>query len=61
MKFIDKLYSTDANFKIIRNKYYYGYDKHSKINPDPSRYRYLILYKTKAIMKLTPPDHYYPV
>lgn len=61
MKFMDKLYTTDANFKIIRNKYYYRYNKRRLIDPDPSRYRYLIMYKNKAIMKLTPPDHYYPV
>lgn len=61
MKFMDKLYTTDSNFKIIRNKNHYGFDKSTKIDLDPSRYRYLILYKNKAIMKLTPPDHYYPV
>lgn len=61
MKFINKLYNTDANFKIVRNKCYYGHNKNNRINPDPSRYRYLIMYKNKAIMKLTPPDHYYPI
>ena len=61
MKFMDKLYTTDSNFKIVRNEYYYGYDKHNKINPDPSRYRYLITWQNKAIMKLTPPDHYYQI
>lgn len=61
MKFMDKLYTTDSNFKIIRNKNHYVFDNSTKIDPDPSRYRYLILYKNKAIMKLTPPDHYYPV
>lgn len=61
MKFIDKLYDTDANFKIVCNKYYYGHNKNNRINPDPSRYRYLIMWKNKAIMKLTPPDYYYPV
>lgn len=61
IKFTDKLYNTDANFKIVRNKYYYGYDKSNMINLDPSRYRYLIMWKNNEIMKLTPPDHYYPV
>lgn len=61
MTFIDKLYTADANFKIVRNKNYYGNNKNNGIDSDPSRYRYLILYKNKAIMKLTPPDHYYPV
>ena len=61
IKFMDKLYNTDANFKIIRNKNHYRYNKRKLIDPDPSRYRYLILYKNKAIMKLTPPDHYYSV
>ena len=61
MKFMDKLYTTNSNFKIVRNKYYYGHNKNNRINPDPSRYRYLMMYKNKAIMKLTPPDHYYPV
>ena len=61
IKFMDELYTTDSNFKIVRNKYYYGHNKNNRINPDPSRYRYLMMYKNKAIMKLTPPDHYYPV
>ena len=61
IKFMDELYTTDSNFKIVRNKNYYGYDKRKLIDPDPSRYRYLIMYKNKAIMKLTPPDHYYSV
>lgn len=59
--FMNKLYDTDANFKIVRNKYYYVFDKSTKIDPDPSRYRYLIIWKNNEIMKLTPPDHYYPV
>ena len=61
MKFMDELYTTDSNFKIVRNKYYYGHNKNNGIDSDPSRYRYLMMYKNKAIMKLTPPDHYYPV
>ena len=61
IKFMDELYTTDSNFKIVRNKYYYGYDKNNRINSDPSRYRYLIMWQNKAILKLTPPDHYYPV
>lgn len=59
--FMNKLYNTDDNFKIVRNKNHYVFDKSTKIDLDPSRYRYLILYKNKAIMKLTPPDNYYPV
>lgn len=42
IKFMDKLYNTDANFKIVRNKYYYRYNKRKLIDPDPSRYRYLL-------------------
>ena len=61
MKFMDKLHNADANFKIVRNKYYYGHNKNNGIDSDPSRFRYLILYENKAIMKLTPPDHYYSV
>lgn len=61
MKFMDELYTTDSNFKIVRNKYYYGHNKNNGIDSDPSRYRYLLMWQNKAIMKLTPPDHYYPV
>ena len=49
MKFMDELYTTDSNFKIVRNKYYYGHNKNNEIDSDPSRYRYLLMWQRQVI------------